>query len=150
MNADEHMRAGRVEEALQVLQEEVRSRPEDPKLRTFLFQLLAVMGQWDRAGTQLKLVADLEPSALLFSRVYQPLLQAELMRQDIFAGKTKPVIFGEPEPWMAAVLHGNTLAANGEYPAAQKCLQEALDAAPATAGTVNGLSCQWVRDADVS
>src|SRR2546427_6197132 len=99
MNAEEHVHAGRVEEALQVLQQEVRSRPEDAKLRTFLFQLLAVLGQWERAAVQLKVVADLEPSALLLSRIYQPLLQAEFIRQDVFAGKAKPVIFGEPEPW---------------------------------------------------
>ena len=40
--------------ALQLLQDEVRARPADAKLRIFLFQLLCVLGQWERALNQLR------------------------------------------------------------------------------------------------
>jgi len=149
MKADEHLRAGRVEEALQTLQAEVRDHPADAKLRTFLFQLLSVLGQWDRATTQLKLLAELDSQALILARVYELAVMAEVHRTEVFSGKAAPVIFGEPEAWMASLLHGNGLAANGDFVAAQKCLQEALDAAPETHGSVNGTPCQWLADADL-
>ena len=56
--------AGRPREALAALQGQVRSHPSDPKLRVFLFQLLSVLGQWDRAHTQLNVVAELDKLAI--------------------------------------------------------------------------------------
>ena len=50
--------------ALAELQNEVRREPAQPKHRIFLFQLLSVLGQWDRALTQLNVVRDLDPGAL--------------------------------------------------------------------------------------
>ena len=47
MQADELVKAGRLDEALAALQQQVRDRPADAKLRVFLFQLLAVMGRWE-------------------------------------------------------------------------------------------------------
>ncbi|HEY3853915.1 MAG TPA: type VI secretion system accessory protein TagJ [Verrucomicrobiae bacterium] len=149
MQAEDQLRAGRVQEALQTLQEQVRQQPGDVQLRVFLFQLLSVLGQWDRVLTQLKVLGDLDHQALLVSRVYEHVVRAELLRREIFVGKSSPVIFGEPEPWMASLLHGNELAARGDFTAAQECLQEALDAAPGTPGSVNSTPCQWMADADL-
>ena len=148
MQAETHLQAGRVEEALQSLQEEVRSRPSDARLRIFIFQVLSVLGQWERAATQLKVLADLDPQSLLLARVYEPQVRAEVLRCDIFSGKARPTIFGEPESWMALLLQGNAMAATGDLPGAQGCLQQALDAAPETPGSVNGAPCRWLADAD--
>ena len=54
MSAEENVRAGRLEQALADLQSEIRKRPGDGKLRVFLFQLLAVTGQRERAFDQLE------------------------------------------------------------------------------------------------
>ncbi len=64
MIAEELLRAGRLDDALKALQEQVRSQPSNATLRIFLFQLLAVMGQWARAQNQLKVVGELDASAL--------------------------------------------------------------------------------------
>jgi len=53
MPARESLREGRLEEALAQLQTQVRKEPGDARLRVFLFQLLSVMGRWDRALRQL-------------------------------------------------------------------------------------------------
>ena len=45
----ELLAAGRPTEALAAAQAQVRQHPQDAKLRTMLFQLLAVTGQWARA-----------------------------------------------------------------------------------------------------
>jgi type VI secretion system protein ImpE len=149
MQAEDHLRAGRVDEALQALQEQVRNKPEDIRLRGFLFQLLAILGQWDRVSTQLKVFANLDPQALMIATIYERVVEAERLRAQIVAGKAAPVIFGEPEPWMAQLLHGNELAAKGDFAGAGKCLQEALDAAPETPGSINSKQCNWLADSDL-
>ena len=54
MQAQQLLRDGHPQEALQSLQAEIRKAPADASLRVFLFQLLAVLGQWERALTQLR------------------------------------------------------------------------------------------------
>jgi predicted component of type VI protein secretion system len=58
--AEASFRAGDLLRALEHLQNEVRQKPSDTKLRIFLAQLLMVLGQWDRALTQLNIIADME------------------------------------------------------------------------------------------
>ena len=63
MTAKELLQQGKLEEARKALQEEVRAKPTDAKLRVFLFQLMAVMGDWERALNQLNVAADLDQRA---------------------------------------------------------------------------------------
>ena len=64
MNAAEHLREGNLDSALAELQAAVRRTPADSKLRTFLFQLLAVEGDWSRARRQLDVLADMDTSTM--------------------------------------------------------------------------------------
>ena len=45
-SAESALRDGRLDEALAMLQVDVRKKPQDKALRVFLFQLLAVNGAW--------------------------------------------------------------------------------------------------------
>jgi type VI secretion system protein ImpE len=67
----------------------------------FLFQLLSVMGQWDRALTQLNVAGELDAEALPMVQTYREAIQCEALRAEIFAGKRAPLIFGEPQDWLA-------------------------------------------------
>src|SRR5690606_22968330 len=53
MTPESKLKEGRPDEALQLLTAEVRTNPADAKRRVFLFQLLALLGQWERAQNQL-------------------------------------------------------------------------------------------------
>jgi type VI secretion system protein ImpE len=79
-SAEEQLRTGAPAEALKLLQEQVRSRPQDAKLRVFLFQLLCVLGQWERALTQLDTAAGLDASALAMREMYREAIRCELLR----------------------------------------------------------------------
>src|SRR5271169_5697033 len=59
LSAEDQVRAGDPAQALQLLQDRVRAKPGDAKLRIFLFQLLCVLGQWQRALNQLNVAAEL-------------------------------------------------------------------------------------------
>ena len=54
MLAEDCLKAGDIEHSLRQLRDEVRKRPADAKIRVFLFQLLVILGRWDRALNQLR------------------------------------------------------------------------------------------------
>ncbi|MFB3893151.1 MAG: type VI secretion system accessory protein TagJ [Phycisphaerae bacterium] len=148
MKPEELLRQGNVTEALSLLQQQVRENPADPRRRVFLFQLLAVLGQWDKALTQLNVAAELDPKNLLMAQVCRVALQAEAMRQDIFAGRRTPLIFGQPQQWVGMLLEANKLAGEGKHQASARLRQQAFDAAPASAGSIDGQPFEWLADAD--
>ena len=82
MDASELLRQGKLNEALAALQNQIRNDPSNAKLRVFLFQLLCVMGQWDRALTQLNTAAGIDPKTLLMKEVCQQIVQCEALRKD--------------------------------------------------------------------
>jgi type VI secretion system protein ImpE len=148
MTPEEHVRAGRLVEALAALQAEVKKRPSDPKLRIFLFQILAVQGQWDRALTQLQVVSDLDPAAVQMHHTYREILQCEALRREVFAGRRAPLIFGEPAEWMALLLQAVQLEAQGKFDEGRLLRERAFEEAPATTGTIDGKPFAWIADAD--
>ena len=114
MNAEECIKAGRLDEALACAQDGVRKAPAEARPRVLLFQLFCVLGQWDRAFTQLNVLKDMDANCMLLAQVFRPVLQCEALREEIFAGKRGPLIFGEPAEWIGLLLQANQLLAQGQ------------------------------------
>jgi type VI secretion system protein ImpE len=148
MTPEESLKAGRVDEALAGLSEQVRKAPADPALRRFLFQLLAVAGKWEKALTQLQVLADMDADSMLLAQGFRPVIGCEIFRAEVFQGRRGPLIFGEPTEWMGWMVQANTMAAEGHLKPAQELRARALDAAPAVAGAINGEAFEWICDAD--
>ena len=148
MSAEELIRAGQVDEALAALQQDVRSDPADPKKRVFLFQLLTVLGQWQRALTQLNVAAEMDPLTLAMAQTYREAIRCELFREEVFAGKRAPLVFGAPEQWIALLLQSLRLGAQGEYAHAADVRDRAFEDAPTTDGTIGADAFEWIADAD--
>ncbi len=148
MSAEESLKEGNLKEALTQLQDQIRKDPADAKLRTFLFQLLSVMGQWDRALTQLNVSGDIDPGALAMVQTYREALTCEVYRRDVFTGKRTPLVFGDPEQWVALLLEALKLTGLGEYAKAADLRDQAFEQAPMTSGSLNGEPFEWIADAD--
>ena len=148
MQAEELLQAGQLGEALAALEAEVRADPTNAKLRVFLFQLLSVLGDWERALTQLNGAAELDSMNLLMAQVCRAALNCEALRAEIFAGKRSPLIFGEPDEWMGLLVQANQMTAEGKYEASQKLRERAFDAATAIPGSIDSRRFQWISDAD--
>lgn len=148
-DAELALRHGRLDQALQLLQEQVRSSSSDAKLRIFLFQLLAVMGQWSRALVQLRLAGELQASALAMVQMYTSAIHCELLRAEVFAGKRSPLIFGQPDEWLALLVESLLTAGQGRLGDAETLRARAFEAAPAQAGSVDGKPFSWIADADM-
>jgi len=148
MGAEESLHEGNLDDALHQLQERVRQDPANVNHRIFLFQLLAVMGAWDRALNQLNVAGDLDDSTLAMVQTYREALRCEALRAEVFAGRRSPLVFGEPERWIALAIEAQRLTAVGEYEESQTLRGQALEQAPACPGTVDGEPFQWIADGD--
>jgi type VI secretion system protein ImpE len=148
MSAEEELRDGRPATALALLQDQVRQDPSSAKLRTFLFQLLSVLGQWDRAMNQLNVAGELDAATLAMVQTYREALRCESLRAEIFAGHHSPMILGQPPQWLALLMEALRLWAQGQHGEAERLRGEAFEAAPATSGTINGEAFEWIADAD--
>src|SRR3954467_12683874 len=146
--AERNLKDGDPIAALARLQEDVRARPADAKLRVFLFQLLCVLGQWDRALNQLDVAAGLDPEALAMAQTYGDAVRCEAVRVDVFAGRISPMIFGQPDQWMALLIESLLAAGNGDPERSQQLRARAFEEAPATAGTIDARPFSWIADAD--
>lgn len=145
---EDSLREGNLDETLRELQDQVRRQPADAKLRIFLFQLLALLGQWERAMTQLKVAGELDAGALALVQTYREALQCEALRADIFAGRRSPLVLGEPEEWLALLMEALRLSAQGAGEQARSARERALESAAATPGTIDGAPFEWIMDGD--
>ncbi len=134
--AREFLKEGDLNAALEALQDEVRANPADAKKRIFLFQLLAVLGNWDRALNQLNVVADLDASSLAMVQTYRELLRCEALREAVFEGTRSPLVFGDPEQWIALALEALKLDASGKHDRAQAMRGEAYESAEVSGGKI--------------
>jgi type VI secretion system protein ImpE len=142
------VREANLAQALQQLQDRVRRDPGSSADRAFLFQLLAALGQWERAANQLKVLRDLDPGSLITVQMYWPAIQSELLRAAVFSGATTPLLLGEPQQWMALLFESLKALSGGDFATAASLRQQAMDAAPARGGTINGEPFEWIADAD--
>ena len=146
--AEQSLKNGDPVGALAQLTQQVRSAPADPKLRVFLFQLLCVLGQWDRALNQLNVASGLDAGALAMAQTYGDAIRCEAIRDDVFGGKKSPMIFGQPDQWLALLIESLLAAGHGEQERSLQLRATAFEEAPATPGDINGQPFSWIADAD--
>jgi type VI secretion system protein ImpE len=146
--AEQNLKSGDPRAALASLQEDVRAKPSDAKLRVFLFQLLCVTGQWERALNQLKVASELEPLALPMAQMYGGAVRCEAIREQVFEGKKSPMVLGEPEQWLALLIESRLRAGQGEFAQSEELRQRAFEEAPTSTGEIDGRPFEWLADAD--
>ena len=154
MLAEEELRRGNVAGALAQLKAAVQQNPAEAKYRAFLFQLLSIVGKWDSALNQLEVAGDLDPGMLAMVQAYREALRCEQQRGEVFDGRRSPVILGEPDRWLALLIQSLKHTAVGQHAQASRLREEALEAAPATAGTIevtgdHQSTFEWLADADL-
>ncbi len=148
MDALELLRAGELGPSLDQLKVQVRQAPRDPKLRTFLFQMFCITGEWDRALTQLRVVRDLDKQADAMVTTYESAIRCEILREKVFRGERSPTVFGDPGDWVPLLIEATRLLAEGEYGQAASLRDTAFDKAASEPVTIDDTQSEWVADAD--
>ena len=132
------IREGNLAGAMAGAKDLVRKQPAVAAHRVLLFQLFTVDGEWDKALTQLEVVGELDKLALPMVQAYREVLRCEALRASVFAGQRSPMVFGDPEPWVALLLEALRASAAGKYAEAAALREQVFEQAPATAGSLDG------------
>jgi len=126
----------------------IQKQPQRSDLRIFLFQIYCVNGEWMKASTQLDVLLELDPSSKPMVETYREALRCEALRREVFEGKRSPLVLGAPQDWLAWMIEALRVDAQGQPEAAADLRAKALEAAPATSGTIDGAPFAWLADAD--
>jgi type VI secretion system protein ImpE len=130
------------------LRKMIQKQPQRSDLRIFLFQLYCVQGEWIKAGTQLEVLLELDPSSKPMVDTYREALRCEALRREVFDGKRSPLVLGKPDDWLAMMIEALRVDAEGRPDAAAELRARALEAAPATSGKLDDAPFAWLADAD--
>lgn len=146
-DADALLRSGDLDGARAALVEVVRAQPADQAARMFLFQLLAVAGEWDKARRQLQALAQLSAEAQMLAVAYGQAIDAELERADVFAGRRRARQH-VPSDWCEGVVDALEHFGAGRTVEGVAARDAAFDAAEDVGGHFNGDRFDWIADAD--
>ncbi len=130
------------------LRKMIQKQPQRSDLRIFLFQIYCVQGEWIKAGTQLDVLLELDPSSKPMVETYREALKCEALRREVFDGKRSPLVLGAPQDWLAMMIEALRVDAEGRPDAAAELRAKALEAAPVTSGKVDDAPFAWLADAD--
>ncbi|WP_372393795.1 type VI secretion system accessory protein TagJ [Xanthomonas sp. NCPPB 3582] len=142
------LKAGNPEQSLVTAKDWVRQCPSDAAGRIGLFQLLAVAGDWQRARQQLCLAAELDPEWGGVASAYARIIDAELQREQVVAGRVLPLTPGQVPQWQHDLLQALQHDRAGEAVQAAQRRALALAQADTVAGIIDGQRFDWLGDAD--
>jgi type VI secretion system protein ImpE len=133
---------------LAALQQAIRNDAASSKLRIHLFQLLCVMGQWQRALSQLQLCAQMDVKALPMAQTYREAIRMELFRAEVFAGKRTPQVMGQPPKWIGPLIEALKIESGGDAKGAAALRERAMEEAEPRPCKVDGVPVEWFCDGD--
>jgi type VI secretion system protein ImpE len=148
MTAEELFREGRLDDAIQAQVQVVKKSPADQDARFLLFALLCFAGDLERAERHLDALSTQDQVLQRGSLLYRSLLSSETERRKVFEHGARPVLPPDPpanvEPRLRALAHLRA----GDPAAAGKCIDEAVAATSAIAGSLGGEPFDQIRDYD--
>ncbi|HVM99760.1 MAG TPA: type VI secretion system accessory protein TagJ [Caulobacteraceae bacterium] len=147
-DADALLRAGDLDGARAALVEAVRRAPSDQPVRMFLFQLLCVLGEWEKALVQLRALAQLSPEAQMLAVAYGQAIEAEQFRAKVFRGEAQPALLVKSSPWAGDLAGALAALCQGRAADAETMRNQAFEAAPDTPGELDGRAFDWITDSD--
>jgi type VI secretion system protein ImpE len=148
MTAKDLMKAGRLSEARRVLIEEVKSKPSDVGARTVLFQVLFLLGEWDKALRHLDMISTQDPQRAIGVQAYLNNVKAEQERLKVLQGGQLPSIMPELPKYFPEYLDYLDALKSGKFEDARAKLTHIDQARPAVQGTFNGKPFEGFSDTD--
>ena len=142
------LRSGDLAGARASLVEDVKRAPGDQGARMFLWQVMALQGDWEKAAVQLRALASLSPEAQMLATVYSQAIAAEQTRADAFAGRAPTNVLVSSSPWIDSLAQALTAMARGEADEGARLREAAFEAAADTPGELDGGRFAWIADID--
>lgn len=139
---------GDLEGVRALLIDTLKRAPADEPARMFLWQLMAVSGEWDKAISHLRTLAQVSAESQILATVYNQAITAEKIRLDAYAGKGPFTVLVSSSEWIDTLAKGLTALAKGDVSEGERLRDEAFDAVGDTPGEIDGEGFLWIADAD--
>lgn len=130
--------ANDIEGAINAAINHVKGKPTDMTARTFLFELLALAGEYDRADKQLDVLGQQDANALIGAQIYRQCTDGERKRQKVFTADAVPEFITARPAYVQYLLDAIRELRNGNADAAREKLEQSEEERPAIAGKLNG------------
>jgi len=150
MNAEVQslLRQGELEQAIGLMNAEVRANPSDVARRSALAELLCLAGNLERADTILDSVSSLDVSTAIPIAMFRQLVRAEQARQQFYADGRVPEFLGKPGMLLELELRAALATRDGALDEAAALVGERDEKRAAVAGTADGVAFDDFRDLD--
>jgi type VI secretion system protein ImpE len=148
MDTRELYRAGKLTEAVARQNEEVRSHPTDVEKRSFLSELLCLVGNLERADTQLEAIERMQPGCGPGLGLMRQLIRAEKTRIEVQHEGRAPEFPSPPSQHAELLVRAGVALRAGDDQEAARLTAEAEEVRPRAAGTCDGEAMDDFRDLD--
>jgi type VI secretion system protein ImpE len=126
------------------VKESIRDQPQTTTHRFALVSLMALRGDYEHALQQLQTLALLDKEFVMTAQMLRMLIRAERMREQTFSGFSRPLILGQPEPWLGVYLRALVEPAHR----AAELRHSVIDQLPAIDGSADDQDFHWICDGD--
>lgn len=140
--------AGRLQEAIAALNEEVRGSPTDIGRRSQLVEFLCVGGDLERAERQLVTITQQDPSTLIQASTLRHLLRADMARRQVWAEGRAPEFLTPPPEHVTLRLEALVYLRDGRLDEVAACLEKAEALRPVLSGRHEDVPFSDFRDLD--
>ena len=137
MELKELIKSGPLAQARAELVAAVKASPADQGNRILLFQVLACMGEWDKARRHLEIIASRDSNSQAGVQPWLNLIQAETERLEVIHGKQAPSFLPEPPNYQKIYEDACQKLNKGEFQAAKADFLEIAGRRPGVSGTWN-------------
>jgi type VI secretion system protein ImpE len=147
-SAKELLAAGHLNDAIQVMNDEVKRNPTDMQRRGFLAELLCANGRLERADAQLEVILQQDPKAALAIALLRQLIRADTARRDFYASGRVPEFLDLPSPYLQNYLEATIHIREGRPAEALRLIEQAEEQRPRVKGSCNGKPFEDLRNLD--
>jgi type VI secretion system protein ImpE len=148
MKSTELFQQGSLTQAIAAALEEVKAKPSDLNLRSFLAELLAFSGEFEKADKQLDTLSTMHVDTAIGVALFRQLLRAERWRSQCFLEGRVPEFVNQPSEEMQLRLKATVLLRDGAHAEAVATLNQAETLRKVRGGTCNGAPFDDIRDLD--
>jgi len=147
-SAKELLAAGRLNDAIQAMNDEVKRNPTDIQRRGFLAELLCASGRLERADAQLEVILQQDPKAAVTIALLRQLIRADTARRDFYTAGRVPEFLDQPPPYLQTYVEA-TIHVREKRPAeALRLIEQAEEQRPRIKGNCNGKPFEDLRNLD--
>ena len=147
-SAKELLAAGRLNDAIQAMNDEVKRNPTDIQRRGFLAELLCASGRLERADAQLEVILQQDPKAAVTIALLRQLIRADTARRDFYAAGRVPEFLDQPPPYLQNYVEATIHARENRPAEALRLIEQAEEQRPRIKGSCNGKPFEDLRNLD--